>query len=465
MIQIFSNPLKKCIKNLVSYYERKNFHLILSQEHELIKTYPNSFLIYKLLGSSYLELKLFDKAISNFLKATQINPNDHECYFNLGLSFQYDGKLDQALKFYKKLIHLIPEHVEAYSNIGIIFRQKNEFDNSLFFLKRAISLSPKSADLYNNIAVIYMEIGEDDLAEKNYELAIKINPNHLEAICNLANLQRSIGKLNSSLKNSKKAIYIDPKCEEAYFNLGMIQKDIGDFNSAKKNFEKVVELQPFHHSALHMINSIDGNNKISPSKYYISKLFDSYANKFDNSLIYKLSYNLPKKIADLVNSMPNESNNSILDLGCGTGLVGRELQESFNFIVGVDISEKMIDKAKKLKIYNKLVNYEIIDYLNSRPLCFDLFIAADVLVYIGDLTKIFKLIKSRNKQKGTFIFSTEHLDGNNFRLEKSGRFSHSFNYIKKLSSKFSFDLIFFEKLKLRKENGKYIIGGLYMLEF
>ena len=79
--------------------------------------------------------------------------------------------------------------------------------------------------------------------------------------------------------------------------------------------------------------------------------------------------------------------------------------------------------------------------------------------------KIFKLIKSRNTKRGRFIFSTEHLEGDNFSLEKSGRFSHSLNYIKNLSSKFSYDLIFFEKLNLRKENGKFIIGGLYMLEF
>ena len=121
----------------------------------------------------------------------------------------------------------------------------------------------------------------------------------------------------------------------------------------------------------------------------------------------------------------------MLDLGCGTGLVGRALQENFKYIVGIDISEKMIQEAKKIKIYDKLVRYEIIEYLNSKTLCFDFFIAADVFIYIGDLTKIFKLIKSRNTKRGRFIFSTEHLEGDNFRLEKSGRFSLSLNYIKK----------------------------------
>ena len=45
---------------------------------------------------------------------------------------------------------------------------------------------------------------------------------------------------------------------------------------------------------------------------------------------------------------------------------------------------------------------------STRDLEYDYFIAADVFVYIGDLSKIFKLIKERNKRYGKLIFSTEH---------------------------------------------------------
>ena len=77
---------------------------------------------------------------------------------------------------------------------------------------------------------------------------------------------------------------------------------------------------------------------------------------------------------------------------------------------------------------------------------------------------MFRLIKSRNKSKGKFIFSTEHTARDGFFLEKSGRYSHSKKYIENLSDKFGYKLSHFEKTDLR--NGKKLfIGGLYFLDF
>ena len=71
--------------------------------------------------------------------------------------------------------------------------------------------------------------------------------------------------------------------------------------------------------------------------------------------------------------------------------------------------------------------------LICKDFSFNYFIAADVLLYVGDLSAVFQLIKSRNKSNGRFVFSTEHTDDNKeFFLEKSGRYSHSKNYIENL---------------------------------
>ena len=116
-------------------------------------------------------------------------------------------------------------------------------------------------------------------------------------------------------------------------------------------------------------------------------------------------------------------------------------------------------------IYDDLIKQDILGYLASADLNFDYFIATDVFVYVGDLSDVFHLIKSRNKNSGKLVFSTEHFDGADFFLEQSGRYSHSKMYIEGLCGKFGYTLRHFETQPLRKEKNQYIRGGLYILGF
>ena len=125
----------------------------------------------------------------------------------------------------------------------------------------------------------------------------------------------------------------------------------------------------------------------------------------------------------------------------------------------------MLEQANNKDVYDKLAHRDIVDYLSTEDLDFDFFISTDVFVYVGDLSDVFRLIKSRNGSKGKLVFSTEHTDKNGFFLEKSGRYSHSKTYIEGLCEKFGYRLSYFEKADLRKEKGKFLIGGLYLLDF
>ena len=106
-------------------------------------------------------------------------------------------------------------------------------------------------------------------------------------------------------------------------------------------------------------------------------------------MINDLDYKIPKEIKNLLLKNSLNPLGSVLDLGCGTGLVGLEINKNCNYIEGIDLSTNMINKARQKNIYDKLVETEIIDYLTNNSLKFDYFIAADVFIYIGDLYKVF----------------------------------------------------------------------------
>ena len=215
-----------------------------------------------------------------------------------------------------------------------------------------------------------------------------------------------------------------------------------------------------------MLSALTGNKNETASREYVENLFDGYAKKFEASLVDDLEYKTPKLIKDiLINSDRNVSLGSILDLGCGTGLFGTEIKSLCSKLEGVDLSKKMLAIAEQKNVYDKLNHFDIVEYLSSMPLDFDYYVAVDVFVYVGNLTELFRLIKSRSQKSGNFIFSTEHTEKEGYHLLKTGRYSHSKSYIESLCKKFDYGLSHFSTAKLRKDKGSFLIGGLYILEF
>ena len=156
---------------------------------------------------------------------------------------------------------------------------------------------------------------------------------------------------------------------------------------------------------------------------------------------------------------------SVLDIGCGTGLLGSEISKYCSKLEGIDLSNNMLKIAAKKNIYDELTQFELKEYLSNMPLDFDCFIALDVFIYVGELSEIFRLIKSRNNKAGRLIFSTEHTETDGYNLNKTGRYSHSKSYIKSLCEIFDYNISHFTITNLRKEKDSFLKGGIYILDF
>jgi predicted TPR repeat methyltransferase len=398
----------------------------------LIGLFPKAIVLYNLQGASNAALQRLDAAIDSYKQALKIQPNHAEVYYNMGIALKNKGDLDAAIDSYKQALKIKPDYAEAYSNMGNVLKDKGDLNAAIDSYKKAIKLKPDYADAYNNMGISLKDKGDLDAAIESY----------------------------------KKALKIKPDLAEAYYNMGTSLKDKGDLDAAIVSYKQALEIKPDHGEAKHLLASLNGETTASAPRDYVKKLFDDYASRFEHSLVDKLGYQIPRIISEMV--LKNHSSGSlgsVLDLGCGTGLAGVELKQFCCNLEGLDLSNSMLAQAKEKNIYNKLVHGDILEYLSEADLDFDYFISTDVFVYVGELSDVFRLIKSRNRRGGKLVFSTEHIEKNGFYLEKSGRYSHSKQYIGRLCDEYDYQLSYFRTADLRKDKDNFVTGGLYLLDF
>ena len=121
----------------------------------------------------------------------------------------------------------------------------------------------------------------------------------------------------------------------------------------------------------------------------------------------------------------------------------------------------MIEIAEGKKIYDLIKNIEVNKYLETKSEKYDLFIATDLLIYVGDPTQLFSNISKTSKSKAIFLFSTESTQNKDYILTNQGRYAHSEEYIRQLVKLNKFTILNVENATIRKG----IEGHLFILRY
>ena len=462
----FLEPSQQQLNSLLEHYQTGRYADAEKLSLSITQEFPEHQFAWKVLA---VVLKLTGRISESLVasqKSVQLGPLNAEAHNNLAVLLNELGRLKEAEVSYKKAIELKPDYAEAHSNLAIILKEQSRLKEAEACYRQAIKLKPDYAEAHYNMGNTLKELGRLEEAEACYKKAIKLKPDYVKAYNNLGVMLQEQGKLDEAEVSYKKAITLKPDYADFYANLGNTLRDQDKLLEAKLNYKKAIELKGDSKKFKHIFDALTGKTTNFAPREYVEVLFDNYAINFENSLVNKLEYKTPNKIVEMIVAKnPNIQLGSVLDLGCGTGLIGDEIKKYCSNLEGVDLSKLMLEKASAKNIYDKLEHKDIVEYLSTEDLDFNYFISSDVFVYVGNLSEIFRLIKSRNKSKGKFVFSTEHTDRDGFFLEQTGRYSHSKKYIESLCNKFGYKLSHFEVVNLRKNKNKFIIGGLYFLDF
>lgn len=125
--------------------------------------------------------------------------------------------------------------------------------------------------------------------------------------------------------------------------------------------------------------------------------FDHMSVNYEN-IYLRLGYPDPMKVAEKCAKYAklrglDKDKVRILDIGCGTGLIGKYLaQKGFKHIVGLDVSTMMLAKARSKGVYEQLVEHDLLDPESYPAHLKDSF---DIVVASG-------LVNNNNLEEGVF---------------------------------------------------------------
>jgi predicted TPR repeat methyltransferase len=259
-----------------------------------------------------------------------------------------------------------------------------------------------------------------------------------------------------------------PRWAGAWFALGEARQKLGDLDDAAHAFQMSLAADPADAQGaaarLALIGRADAPGALPEA--YVAQLFDDYAPRFEAHLVTNLGYRGPALIIDALDAIaPGRRFASAVDLGSGAGLMGEALRERIDHLTGVDLSAAMIAKARERGTYDRLAVGEAAAMLRSQPSgAFDLVVAADMLVYVGDLRPLFAAISAALIVEGLFACSVETCAGDGFRLEPTMRFAHGRAYVEGIAGEAALRPLLIRSASARREAGADAPGLICVLQ-
>ncbi len=433
---------------------------------QAIRLQSNNPHVLRLLGVIYAQRKQYLDALNYLNKSIKYLPKNALALSNLGNVYLELKEYSNALDAYEKSLKLDPKYEEAWSNKGNALYELKRYEEAIEHYNHAISFKPDYAEAWSNKGNALRELKCYEEAIEHYNHAISFKPDYAEAWSNKGKALRELKRYEEAIEHFDRALSLKPNEAIFFYQKGYTSIALDQYESAVENLENAIRYnyQPIGH-AEYLLSALRPEKGLKPMPHdFVASLFDEYADHFDGHLVQALKYNVPDTMVTLLS--PYAANKfKVLDIGCGTGLMGKLLKPFASRIVGVDLSKEMLSKAELTSAYDELLLCDVLELLDQCKENFDLVVSADVFIYIGELSNIFRDLSRIIPAGGLFCFSVEKSESAKFSLSpKNLRYSHSSGYIQELASLHNFKIKDFLEGSIRKEWGVSVTGLCFLLE-
>ena len=410
-----------------------------------------------------------------------------------------EGQLTEAAAMLNQARAQIPDDPRVYMMAGLMSEKAGNVAGAFQLMQRGLALAPQWAPGIVVLAQLQARQGHFAEAKENAATAMQLDPENRVVLDGAINVAHLTGNLELAVRHLQQGLTKQPTDAKWRLLLANNLSQLGQYDEALALWNGLIDESPQDQKALEgrmhtllaagrledaaavtaALLALDPGNPVYA--YYDARahgktpahqpaelnrhLFDSAAHIFDQQLVQGLRYQLPQQIARRIIALYPEKKLSLLDLGCGTGLLGAQLGKLQGRLAGVDVSPKMLEQARRHNLYDVLDVADLHDALReaaSTP--YDVITALDVCVYAGDLTETIPAAWRALVRGGQLIFSCESgsEDGPDLFLNPAAeRYVHKRSHVEGLcrAAGFAVDV---EATTLRYQKGRPVQGFVVM---
>lgn len=390
---------------------------------------PSDPRIY-ILGSRLAEFSGNAKGAEEMArKAHQLAPQWHVTVTELSSLLARQNRLPEALGLAELAIQMAPGNAETLGRAIDVAHRAQNFPKALEWLAKAEALAPGNALIRHMTARDLQAMGDHGSAFDKYSDLVNANPADVLALRGRLRSALALGRMDAARADAATLLALDPASAVDQFWSTLAQ----------------------------------GQTPARLPAAMVRELFDASADLHDLHTLTTLQYRLPQVVADLLKAEYGDRVFSILDLGCGTGLLGMCLGRIEGFLVGADLSERMMEQAARHQVYDKFHHVDILDAVQATPdQHYEVLTALDVLPYLGDLQGFLPGAYRIAKPGGAVIFSFDEApeDGPDLVFNPTLRFTHKPSAVEAACKAAGFETVQLERRPMYVENGQPVPGCL-----
>ncbi len=342
-------------------------------------------------------------------------------------------------------------------------------------IAKAITANKHMPQFHYNLAIVQRAQGKLKQAAASYKRAIALKADYAEAHNNLGNVWKMLGQRDKARASLERALQCKPGNADTHYSLGILCSDCGDRGEAARHFQLCLDHDPDDSRGARMLLAQLGLEPVPEQapQAQLLNIYDVRSRFWDQ----ERSYFGHALVAEGLQKYAGTAKLDILDIGCGTGLVGAQVRHLAGKLDGVDISLAMLEKARDKEIYDSLVQSDLLSFMSGHKGSYDAILGAAALIHFGNLRALFQAAALCLRDSGLFVFTlfsntaaaameAEDADfavAADDKLAQSGCYTHSPRYVERLARESGFSVQMLKKAVHEHDAGGNPVPGLLVV--
>lgn len=404
------------------------------------------------------------QAAQTLNQAQRILPGDARLFMLAALMAEKSGNKAGAFDAMRRCVNVAPNWGPGLLEMALLHARHNQFEPAIEAAEKVAALEPNNLQVLAGVIDIAHRAGATEMAIKHLRRGLTLVPNDMELRRMLAQDLSLLGQHEEALTLWNGLVADNPG--NPYALEGRLQAlqsaGLTTSQQAQADADALLALQPDNAVYAYWQQLTQGQTPTQQPVEISRQLFDGMAQDYDLHMVGQLGYQLPKLVAEKIVQRHPDKQINVLDLGCGTGLLGVYLGRLNGFLIGVDVATKMVEQAARHQVYDRFHTVNLHDALQATSDgLYHILTALDVFIYAGDLTQALPNAQRILLPGGVLYFSCEIApeDGPDMVLQANGRYAHKRSHIEALCAQAGLNAEV-QELVLRREAGEPVPGLL-----